>query len=68
MRRTLLIKAIGPYQVLFCANGELRVVPTWGQRDLSDDYAGPGMFARQRLAEEIERLLNGGKTYAEAKE
>lgn len=70
MRRTTLIRNSGPYKVNSCANGEVRMHPQWPQYRpwTAKTGGGPGLLTRLSLAAEIERLLNGGKTFEEAKE
>ena len=68
-RRTKFMKESGPYRVLSCADGSLRVTPEWPQDPpwSEDEGGGPGLFSRLQLAAEIEEFLNVG-TRVEAKE
>lgn len=62
-RRTKLMRDAGPYRVLSCADGSLRIEPDWPGEEYFDEETGggPGLFTRMALADHVERFLNGGR-------
>ncbi len=67
MRRTKLIKDSGPYHAWSQANGRVTVVPSYPMIPLIENARIPGVTERLALAKDIERLLNGGKSYEEVR-
>ena len=59
-RRTKFMKDSGPYRVLSCANGDLKVVPAWKQFPPWNkvDGGGPCLFSRLRLVADVEDFMN----------
>ena len=51
-------KLITRFKVLSCADGTMRVIPTW-RRKVRNSALPPGLLTRMHVAAEIERLLNG---------
>lgn len=60
MKKWKVINKAGPYRADSCADGTIKITPTWSQfpKWNEQDGGGPGLGSRWEVAAEIEKLLN----------